>query len=175
GVKPRDFKSNNPIQIRLQNEIAKQFANEFYYEIKRGETGSAKKTITNEAAGLYLLAFDLKRPWATHRKYQVFEDDHAEIFARPVVDGSRIVLCHLLAENVENAIQQLKNSLFAKYALTRYLMLFIVRLVLEEDERGKEILAAPRNFVVDKRRRSALVYAITRVLGDVVIDLNAEV
>jgi hypothetical protein len=43
--------------------------------------------IANEDAGLYLLAFDLKRPWATHRKYQVFEDDHSEIFGRPAVDA----------------------------------------------------------------------------------------
>jgi hypothetical protein len=175
GVKPRDFKSNNPIQIRLQNEVASSFGNEFHYEIKRGETDSAKITITNEDAGLCLLAFDLKRPWATHRKYQIFEDDHAEIFGRPGVDASRIVLCQLLAEQVTNAIKGLKNTLFAKYALTRYLMLYVVRLVLEEDDLGKEIIAAPRKYVTDKRGRQAFVKALSRILDDVVIDLNAEV
>ena len=71
GVKARDFKSNNPIQIRLQNEFKKGFSKEFYYEIKRGDDNAGLQTITNEQAGLYLMAFDLKRPWATHRKYQV--------------------------------------------------------------------------------------------------------
>ncbi|HEU0209184.1 MAG TPA: AIPR family protein [Candidatus Binatia bacterium] len=175
GVKPRDFKSNNPIQIRLQNEIATEFGNEFYYEIKRGESSSGKTVITNENAGLHLLAFDLKRPWATHRKYQVFEDDYAEIFGRPVVKASRLVLCQLLANEVDSAITRLKNSLFAKYALTRYLMLFIVRLVLEEDDLGKKIIASPHDFVFDKRNRAALIAAISRVLDDVIIDLNAEV
>ena len=41
GVKSRDFKANNPIQIRLK------------------------------------LVFELQEPWATHRKYQVFDDNHA--------------------------------------------------------------------------------------------------
>ena len=89
GVKARDFKSNNPIQIRLQNEIRGEYGGEFHYEIKRGEDSRGLTTITNEAAGLLLLAFDLKRPWATHRKYQIFEDDHAEVFGRPAVDADQ--------------------------------------------------------------------------------------
>ncbi|MEY2483172.1 MAG: hypothetical protein QOK24_1700, partial [Verrucomicrobiota bacterium] len=175
GVKARDFKSNNPIQIRLQNEVAAQYGKEFHYEIKRGENGSSTTPITNEDAGLYLIAFDLKRPWTTHRKYQVFEDDHAEIFGRPVVDASRIVLSHLLAEQVDNAIKRLKNTLFAKYALTRFLMLYIVRLVLEEDDLGKEVISNPAGYIADKKKRNALVMCIARILDDVVIDLNAEV
>jgi hypothetical protein len=175
GVKARDFKSNNPIQIRLQNEVATQYGKEFHYEIKRGENGSATTPITNEDAGLYLIAFDLKRPWTTHRKYQVFEDDHAEIFGRPVVDASRIVLSHLLAEQVDNAMKKLKNTLFAKYALTRFLMLYIVRLVLEEDDLGKEVISNPASYIADKKRRKALITCIARILDDVVIDLNAEV
>lgn len=87
GVKARDFKSNNPIQIRLQNEFRENYPREFHYEIKRGDEGGGLSMIANEDAGLYLLAFDLKRPWATHRKYQVFEDDHSEIFGRPAVDA----------------------------------------------------------------------------------------
>jgi hypothetical protein len=105
----------------------------------------------------------------------VFEDDHAEIFGRPFVNASRLVLGHLLAVQVDTSITQLKNSLFAKYALTRYLMLYIVRLVLEEDEVGKQIIDSPREFVSDKRNRAAVLTAVSRVLGDIVIDLNAEV
>src|SRR3546814_8599772 len=35
GVKARDFKSNNQIQIRLQNEFAKIYGTEFFFEIGR--------------------------------------------------------------------------------------------------------------------------------------------
>lgn len=174
GVKARDFKSNHPIQIRLQNEVAKQFGNEFQYEIKRGEKASTKTTIANEDAGLYLMAFDLKRPWATHRKYQVFEDDHAEIFGRPAVDAPRIVLCHLLTTEVDSANKRLKNSLFAKYTLTRYLFLYILRLIFDEDVVGKEIVTNPASYVCDPKKRQAMIECVRQLLGDVIIDLNAE-
>lgn len=175
GVKARDFKSNHPIQVRLQNEIKWRFGKEFHYEIKRGEVASNLTTITNEEAGLYLMAFDLKRPWATHRKYQVFEDDHSEIFGRPNVNAGRVVLCHLISKQVNQAIGKIKNTLFAKYTLTRYLMIYIVRLLLEEDDLGKDVVAAPELYVLDKNKREALAASIGRILDDVVIDLNAEV
>jgi AIPR protein len=174
GVKARDFKSNNPIQIRLQNEIRSQYGKEFHYEIKRGEDNAGKKTITNELAGLYLLAFDLKRPWDTHRKYQIFEDEHAVVFGRPAVDAHRIILCALLAERVSAAIQKLDNSLFAKYVLTRFLILYILRLILEDDPLGKKLIADPSQYVSDEKMRAALLAALDKVLNDVVIDLNAE-
>ena len=37
GVRPRDFKANHPIQIRLQNEFATTYNGDYWYEIKRGE------------------------------------------------------------------------------------------------------------------------------------------
>ena len=175
GVKARDFKSNNPIQIRLQNEIRDKYGDEFHYEIKRGEDSKGLTTITNEAAGLLLLAFDLKRPWATHRKYQIFEDDHAEVFGRPAVDADRIVLCHILATRIAAAIPKLQNTLFAKYALTHFLLLYICRLIIEADDVGKDILQRPGKYVADKRQRKALISAIDKILEDIVIDLNAEV
>jgi len=36
------------------------------------------------------MAFDLKEPWGTHRKYQVFDEKHADLFARPEVTADRI-------------------------------------------------------------------------------------
>lgn len=174
GVKARDFKSNNPIQIRLQNEFKQQFEGKYRYEIKRGEQSSAVEAITNEEAGLYLMAFDLKRPWGTHRKYQVFEDAHNEIFARPIVSASRIVLCHLIAQKVDEAIIGLKNTLFAKYALTRFFLLYVLRLLLERDVVGIEVIESPGDFVTNAKRTSALLSSIESLLSDVVIDLNAE-
>jgi hypothetical protein len=74
GVRPRDFKSNHPIQIRLQHEFKKLYAGQYFYEIKRGEAAEQGIVISNEDAGLWLRAFDLKEPWTTHRRSEVFED-----------------------------------------------------------------------------------------------------
>src|SRR5206468_2492466 len=104
GVKARDFMANNPMQIRLQNEFHNVYGGQYSFEIKRGEAKGPGTVISNEYAGLLLMAFDLKEPWATHRKYQVFEDRHADLFGRPEVTADRIVLCHVIAEAIEEAL-----------------------------------------------------------------------
>ena len=131
GVRPRDFKSNSPIQIRLQNEMHTLFPDQYYYEIKRGDEPGAGRKISNEDAGLYLRAFDLKEPWTTHRKYEVFEDKHSELFGRPSTTADRIVMLDLIVETIDAAIPEIENQLIGKYALARYLILYIVREILE--------------------------------------------
>jgi len=174
GVKARDFKSNNPIQIRLQNEFKSAFGKEFHYEVKRGEDNEGLETITNEAAGLYLMSFDLKEPWATHRKYQVFEEKYSELFGRPGVSAHKITLCHLIAGRIDAALRELNNSLFAKYILSKSLILYVVRLILEQDTVGRQILEKPEDFVRSTSSRPALIKAIDAILDDVIIDLNHE-
>jgi hypothetical protein len=64
GVEARDFMSNNRMQVRLQNEFKATYAGQYVFEIKQGEQLGSGTKITNEEAGLYLMAFDLKEPWA---------------------------------------------------------------------------------------------------------------
>ena len=140
GVKPRDFMANNPLQIRLQQEFRQNYAGQYFFEIKRGEPTGAGIFISNEEAGLLLMAFDRGEPWATHRKYQVFEDKYNELFARKEVTADRVVLCRILADAVDDALPRLTNGLVAKYVLTRYMFLYFVRNILKKDELwGKSI------------------------------------
>ena len=119
GVKPRDFKSNNLIQIRLQNEFKTLYGDDYFFEIKRGENSGTSEVITNETAGQYLMAFDLKTPWATHRKYQIFEDKHSDLFGRPIVSADRVMICHVIASAISRVQNSISNKLFAKYVLTQ--------------------------------------------------------
>lgn len=174
GVRPRDFKANHPIQIRLQNEFARCYLGEFFYEIKRGETSGPGIFISNEDAGLWLRAFDLKEPWITHRRFEVFEDKHAALFARPEVTADRIVLLEVILEAVDKALPKIKNTLFGKYALTRYLLLYIIREILENDDMFADISGNPGKFVREISHRDRFRSCITTILDDVVIDLNSE-
>jgi hypothetical protein len=174
GVRARDFKSNNPTQIRLQNEFKNFYGTEFFYEVKRGENSGGLEVISNEKAGLYLMAFDLKIPWATHRKYQVFEDKHADIFGRPAVTAHRIASCHLLTKRIKMANTRLENTLFAKYILSEYLILYILRLILERDRIGRQLIDEPEDFLLDPKRRVAILKTVDAVLKEVITDLNAE-
>lgn len=175
GVKARDFKSNSPTQIRLQNEFRAHYAGEFSFQIKRGEKASAGEPISNEEAGLYLMAFDLKEPWATHRKYQVFDDKHSDLFGRPEVTADRIVMCHLMRKVIDDSIVNINNELFGKYALTRYFILYILRAILENDKVGLKMLKEPANFVRSKDERATFVDCIWDIVRDVIVDTNAEV
>ncbi len=176
GVKPRDFKSYNQIQIRLQNEINEKFDNNYYYEIKRGETiEEGKEIISNELAGIYLMAFDLKEPWNTHRKYQVFEDAYNKLFARPEVNAERIIFLHLLNTIIDNKIDNIDNKLIARYSLTKYAIMFIVRNILEKDKLGKKLLQCPSEFLSNATNISELKDVLSVVVDDIIIDLNGEV
>ena len=175
GVKPRDFQANNQIQIRLQNEFNKYYSDQYFFEIKRGEFPKPGTLISNENAGLYLMAFDLKEPWATHRKYQVFEDKYADLFARPEVSADRIVLCHIIMEVIEVLSAKIKNKLFAKYALTKRAMLYMVRSVFEKDKMAKELLTNPAMFVKKSQDRTKFKACTQNIINDIIIDINAEV
>jgi hypothetical protein len=85
------------------------------------------------------------------------------------------VLCHILATRINAAIPKLQNTLFAKYTLTNFLLLYICRMIIEADDVGRDVLQKPGKYVADKKRRKALISAIDKILADIVTDLNAEV
>lgn len=175
GVKPRDFKSNNRLQIKLQNEIRDIYGKDYFYEIKRGESSSELTVISNEKCGLNLMAFDLKEPWATHRSYQVFEDKYGAIFARPDVTAHKIVGVQILSELVLSNADNITNKLFGKYLLTKYLMLYILRLILETDGEGLEFTRQPEKFIRDPKKRDHFKQCVNKIISDILVDINAEV
>lgn len=176
GVRARDFKANSSPQIRLQNEFDVTYSGEYAYSIKRGEEFVADVVISNEDAGLYLMTFDLQEPWATHRKYQVFSDRHSILFGRPHVNAHRIVMLHIIREEIETQLKHsIKNTLVGKYVLTRYLMMYIVRGILDSDVVGRDVIQTPESFVRDTENRERFRSCVRTLLQDVAIDLNAEV
>jgi len=176
GVKPRDFKSYSQIQVRLQNEVKKKFGNDYYYEIKRTDKNPDNlEIISNETTGVILMTFDLEEPWSTHRKYQVFEDAHNDLFARPEVTASRVVFLKLLDDISSKKITNLENQLIARYALTRYLLIYIIKSILKKDDLGKKLIESPDNFVETRLDRDRLIKALSAVVDEVIIDLDAEI
>lgn len=175
GVKARDFKANNQIQIRLQNEFNSLYSARFFFEIKRGEDSGSIEVISNELAGQYLMSFDLKTPWSTHRKYQIFEDKHSDLFGRPSVTAHRIVLCHVISTAIQEKQSSITNTLFAKYMLTRFFILYVIRLILENDETASDVLAIPSKYVHEVNDMNAFISTISKLLDEVITDLNAEI
>ncbi len=174
GVKARDFKSNSPIQTRLQNEMRKKFRGRYSYEIKRGEPLEEGESISNENAGLYLVAFDLQEPWITHRKYQVFDEKYVDIFGRPEVTASRIVFCDELIKQIQSRVGTLKNQLVGKYILTQFFLLYTLRRIFDSDPFGAKLTKEPELFVGSVAQVDKLQQFIGYVLDGLMIDLNLE-
>ena len=175
AVNPRDSKANDSIQIRLQNEFKANYSSDYSFEIKRGEISMSGEIITNEDAGLYLWAFDLKEPWATHRRYQVFEEKYTDLFGRPQTTADRIVMCHIMMKCIAESTGKINNRLFGKYALLKYAMLYMLRNILESDHVGMELINNPAPFVRTGENRKHLQNCMTKIIGDMVVDINAEV
>ena len=174
GTTARDLQSNNPIQTRLQQEIN---SGNLRYRIKRGEhpEWDADKVIENELAARILLAFDVKQPWSCHQTYKLFDELHADIFGRPEVDGLRIVSVYRLYRLVLSKLELLENQLFARYTITRFLVLYLLREALEKDAIGREFCLRPNHFVRTRAKRDRLHECLDKVTQVVLRILDSEV
>jgi hypothetical protein len=174
GSRLRDFQSNSRTQKIIQQEFEKNYADEFYYRISRGEhpEWNKNKVIENELAGKLLLAFDLERPYECNS--EIFtEEKHKEIFARKIVTADRIVMLRDILKSLENPRAAMTNRFVAAYALTRYFLIYLVRQVLEKDATGKQVLAEPSKFFTADKNRARLQYCfgkLAETLGEILDD-----
>lgn len=175
GIQPRDFQSNNPIQLRLRNEFNSEFPEQVFYRISRGEVTALPEVVDNQEAARAILAFDLRQPWTCHQTYKLFDELHSDIFARPELDAKRIVSRMDVFHACEDAVLALDNELMAKYTLTKYFLVDLVAAVLEKDDAGRAFIQDPSPFVATPELRAKLCECISGVLKDILVDLNAEV
>ncbi|WP_229861790.1 AIPR family protein [Pseudodonghicola xiamenensis] len=173
AIKARDMKSNHNLQQRLKAEVSKVSDGNFAYEIKQGESNKGKEIISNEAAGLVLLAADLEQPWSCHQKYKVMDDLHSEIFGRPGVTGARILALWECFQEIPTVLDELENKPFANYALTKYFIFFAVIQIIKDSSEGAHILKSLDEFSKnDQLDELAAGFAI--LARNAAIDLNAE-
>jgi hypothetical protein len=174
-INARDLQSNSTIQRRLQNEFNERFSGQVFYRIKRGEPDKAPQVIDNDEAGRILLAFDLKEPWTCHQTYKILDELHSDIFARPEVNARRILTVVDLQNAVKACMTELENRMLASYSLSQYFLLFLLREALDLDEGGKAFCANPEPFLTQPEGRERIQACVTRIIKDIIIDLNAEI
>ena len=105
----------------------------------------------------------------------MFDEKHADLFARPEVTADRIIICHLMAKIIQKESEKIKNTLFGKYVLTKFAILYILRLILEADIVGKAAIQTPSAFVRKKADRQHFETCIQRLVADIIVDVNGEV
>ncbi|QUS38277.1 hypothetical protein RPMA_05040 [Tardiphaga alba] len=174
AIKPRDLRSNNDIMLRLKKEFEQSKEN-YYFEIKRGENlPSGTTIIANDLAGRMLLAFDLHEPYSCHQLYRIFDDEYADIFGRREVDCYRIIFLRKILDLVEASLPGIKNVPFANYGLTRYFLLHVISVIVDEANKDRAIVANPKKFWGSKEM-IAFYGKVDELLKGLIVDLNYEV
>ncbi|MBK1664791.1 hypothetical protein CKO38_08435 [Rhodospirillum rubrum] len=174
SIKSRDLKSNHNIQQRLKVEVRKCSGDKIAYEIKQGENNKGKEIISNEGAGLVLLAADLDQPWSCHQKYKIMDELHSDIFGRPSVTGHRVIALWKCFQATKTALPHIENTSFANYTLTKYFLLYAVMSIIKDDRDGARVLA-DIDKVVEKGRVDKFVEGFSDLASAAANDLNAEI
>lgn len=174
AIKARDLKSNHGIQQRLKTEVSAVSNENVAYEIKQGEDNKGKAVLTNEQAGLILLAMDLAQPWNCHQKYKVMDELHSDIFGRPDVTGARILGYWECFKSVESALDAIEDKHFAYYNLTKYFLVYAVVSLIRTDPAGVAMLKN-MNGILTSGRQDDLVELFGNLANSLALDLNAEV
>lgn len=174
AIKARDLKSNHNIQQRLKAEVSAVSNNTVAYEIKQGEDNKGKSVLSNEQAGLILLAMDLEQPWSCHQKYKVMDDLHSDIFGRPDVSGSRILGYWECFKSVETALDAIEDKHFAFYNLTKYFLVYAVVSLIRTAPAGESMLKNMKG-IYSSGRLPELVELFGSLAKSLAVDLNAEI
>lgn len=174
AIKARDLKSNHNIQQRLKSEVGSASGGSVAYEIKQGEDNRGKSVLTNEQAGLILLAMDLAQPWNCHQKYKVMDELHSNIFGRPDVSGERILGYWECFKSVESALDEIEDKNFAYYNLTKYFLAYSISSLIRTEPAGIMMLKNMKGIIISKR-----IGELTTIFGgiakSIALDLNAEI
>ena len=84
-------------------------------------------------------------------------------------------MCQVIREAIDAVLSEINNQLLAKYVLTRYLLMYLVRRVLDAEEFGCEVVRNPRVYVLNSVMRDKFRKLMTEIFHDIVTDLNSEV
>ncbi len=173
AIRPRDQRSTNLLQTRLEAEF-RQIAFEGYkYVIKRGqdETGNA---IINEEAGRLLMAYDVGEPWSCHQIYKVFDEKYTEVFGRPAVNAWRIILVTKMMEKVQESLITIRYEPLQRYRLTRYFLLYAISRLFDEDEAARPILADPETLLKNTDQLTKFLETVRTISARYCVDLREE-
>lgn len=175
AIKARDMRSNHGIQQRLKKEVDQFKSGNFSLQVKQGETINKTFTnISNETAGLALLALDLGEPWACHQKYKVMDDSYSKIFGRPEVTGAKIIGLHSILDSITETLDSFDDQLFGHYTLTKYFLGYAVSEIIKDDPKGKKVYQNIHT-IVQNGKLPTFLEVFKELASTTVSDLNAEV
>jgi len=169
-ISMRDLRSNDRIQIELQNNFRQRFGGGLFYSIKRGEEPpDGAEVIENSLAAQVLLAFYNKEPENAHQKYRLFDQSYRHVFTVHTT-VQRIHLAYRLYRALTARFDAVEDKLIRDYSLSRFFMLYVMRLALEKDPLGATIIHAPGLPLL--RQEDHVMAAAGKLAGMLVVAFN---
>ena len=141
---------------------------------RRRKVNKGKDILTNEFAGLILLAMDIAQPWSCHQKYKVMDELHSDIFGRPDVTGAKVLGYWECFKAVESALDSIEDKHFAYYNLTKYFLAYAVVSLIRTETAGVKMLNNMKR-ILTSGRLDELVEIFGCLAKSLAFDLNAEV
>jgi AIPR protein len=170
----RDLSANDAGQVRIKSEFDALYDGDTTYVIKQGEAAK-NKALSNEYAGRLLLSLYVKEPWSAHQKYRIFGDRESEIFGYGRT-ASHVRLAELMMEEIDEKLHLIKFERVRKYALTKFIILYLLGEIMREETQGDSFLREPSPFLTTNKKKNPkqtpLLENISEVVEYVINELN---
>jgi len=170
AISMKDLRSNDRIQTGLQNQFKEYFGDRVFYKIKRGEEVPSSATeIDNGLAAQLLLSFYCTEPENAHQKYKLFDQNYSRIFSRDI-NAEQIYFVFRIFEAVSEAFRDVEDPLIRDYKLSKFFLIYVIRLLLNEDEIGRQIFEKPKVPIL--RHEEQIKEAIKKLAKMLVVEFN---
>ena len=172
SINLKDLRANDATQVVLKGEFEEIFGGQVQYVIKRGEDATGATVIHNDHAAQILIALYNEEPFLAHRKSALFDQQYKNVF-HPRITAAHVYLGWLIWEEVQAHREEIDNALIARYALTSYVLVYLVGRLMRESEIGEAVLREPADYLPDDE--VLIRAAVNRLVGDILVDFNGYV
>jgi hypothetical protein len=170
SINLKDLRANDSTQVVLKGEFDDElFDGRVQYVIKRGEDVSGGVVIQNDHAAQILIALYNEQPYLAHRKFALFDQEYKSVF-HPRITAAHIYLGWLIWDEIQHRLDEIDSSLVAGYALTGFVLVYLVGRIMRETAIGKAVLESPGDYLPESE--AALRSAVGRLVGDILVDFN---
>lgn len=167
----KDLKSNDRVQIGLQNTFMEFYDDKVFYLIKRGEEASGNQAVISiDFAAQLIVGFYFEESYKTHLKTSFFSSDYEKIFSKNI-DCHKIFLAYDIFSIINQNIDDVEDLKVRAYGLARYSILSMIKKILEDDSLGKQMIDNPKEFLTAEKL-PVLEQSMRTLYKLVILDFN---
>lgn len=173
SIKASDLRSRDKFQMDLQHKFDEEYGKVAFYKVKEGEEmGGYDNVIENTFAAQLIYSFVLENPHDAHLKTKIFTKHYHEVFSRHTNEHLIFFLFELY-NLIEENIGNVKEPVIRTYKPTRFLLLYLIKRIMIEDEVGKKFFESPKNFL--NNYDETIPDAFSKLIRILIIELNQNI